>query len=134
MSGVTVPGAEHDWDPLCSEAARASEEAFDAACRARAGDPVVRRVMAALNRAYDGDGYAEDEEGFRWLVVDASRVVAGVEAGRELNPDYAPDDRGYILDALADSGRLDPDEPDPQDDILDAIEAALEPRRHGRPT
>lgn len=120
---VTMPDRGH-WDPLCSDEAKASDEAFDAAIRARAADPTVRRVMAALNEAYEGDGYSEDEEGFRWLVVDASRVVAGVEAGRELNPDFAPDDRGYILDALADSGRLDPGEPDPHDDVLDRIEAA----------
>jgi hypothetical protein len=124
MSGVTMPGQGHR-DPLCSDEARESDKAFDAAVRARAADPTVRRVMATLHRVFDGDGYSEQEEGFRWLVVDASRVVACVEAGRELNPDFAPDDRGYILDALADSGRLDPGSADPHDDILDALEAAL---------
>lgn len=91
--------------------------------RERASEPEVRSLMALLNRLYDGDGYSEDEDGFSWLVVDATRIIDGIRAGRELNPGYAPDDRGYILDAMADSGRLDPGEPDPHASCIDQIEA-----------
>lgn len=103
---ITTPGLG-SGDPLCSDEAKESDEAFDAAIRARAADPLVRRVMATLNEVFEGDGYAEDEEGFRWLVVDASRIVAGVEFGREqaLDRGWVVDDHGYILDAMYDSGR-----------------------------
>lgn len=91
--------------------------------RSRAAEPEVRSLMALLNRLYNGDGYSEDGDGLRWLVVDAKRIVDGVQSGRELNPGL-PDDRAFILAALADSGRWSPSDPEPSD-VLDAVEAAL---------
>lgn len=100
-----------------------TESEWVAWLRERSAEPEVRSMMALFKRLYND--YEEDADGFSWLVVDATRVIDGVKAGRDLNPGYAPDDRAYILDALVDSGRLDPGEPDPPADILDALETEV---------
>lgn len=89
-----------------------TEAEFDLLIRERSFEPEVRALMPVLNDLFDGDCYSEDEDGFRWLVIDATRIIDFTAEGHT------------VAEAMYDSGRWAEDEPIPAD-LLAALETAL---------